>query len=91
MSVGLYSVVSFCRRAFVDLIIIRPSGACRRISSLVVGRWVISYVPVDVESRSRLMSLVVKVMFVGCQPRDYGLGVGGVVRTFLRIGALFVW
>ena len=33
LSVGLYTVVSFCRRAFVSLVIIRPSGACRRISS----------------------------------------------------------
>ena len=88
---GLYSVVSSCRRAFVNLVIIRPSGACRRISSLIVGRLVILYVPVGVESRSGLLSLVVKVVFLGCHPQDCGLEVGGVVRTFLRVGALLVW
>ena len=31
--VGLYRVVSFCRRAFVSLVLMRLSGACRRISS----------------------------------------------------------
>ena len=90
MSVGLYNVVSLCRRIFVDLVIIRPSGACRRISSLVVRCWVISYVLVDVESKSGKMGLVLKVVFLGCHPRDCGLGVGGVVCTFLRAGALLV-
>jgi hypothetical protein len=89
--VGLFNVVSFCRRAFVNLVIIRPSGACKRISSLVVGCWVTSYVPVDVASSSGLMGAVVKVVFFGCHPRDCGLGMGGVVRTFLRVGALLVW
>ena len=43
------------------------------------------------ESRSRLIGVVVKVVFLGCHHRDCGLGVGGVVRTFLRVGALLVW
>jgi hypothetical protein len=30
--VGLYSVASFCRRAFVNLVIIRSFGACKTIS-----------------------------------------------------------
>jgi hypothetical protein len=55
-----------------------------------VGCWVILYVPVGVESRSGLMGVVVKVVFLECHPRDCGLGVGGVVRTFLRVGALLV-
>ena len=91
MSVGRYSVVSFCRRAFGSLVIIRPSGACMRISASSVGYWVISYVPVGVESRSGLMGVVVKVVFLGCHPRDCDLGVGGVARTILRIGALLMW
>ena len=78
-------------RAFVSLVIIRLSGACRRISALFVGYWVISYVQVGVESRSELMGVVMEVVFLGCQPRDYDLGLGGVVRTFLRVGALLVW
>ena len=88
---GLYNVVSFYRRDFVSLVIIRPFRTCRRISSLVVGCWVISYVPVGVESRSGLMGVVVKVVFLGCHPRDCDLGVGGVARTILRIGALLMW
>jgi len=88
---GLYSVMRFCRRAFISLVIIRPSGACRRISSMFVGCWVNSHVPVGVESRSGLMGLVVKVVYLGCHPRDCGLGVGGVVLIFLRVCALLVW
>ena len=56
-----------------------------------MGCWVISYVPVGAESRSGLMGVVENVVFLGCHPWDYGLGVGGVVRTFLRVGALLVW
>ena len=41
-SVGLYIVVSLCRRAFVSVVISRPSGAWRRISLWFVGCWVIS-------------------------------------------------
>jgi hypothetical protein len=89
--VGLYSVVNLCRRAFVSIVIIRLSGACRRIYSLFVGCWVISYVQVGVESRPGLMGVVVEVVFLGCHPRDFALGVGGVVRNFLCVGALLVW
>ena len=84
-------LLSFFLRVFVSLVITRPLRACRRISSLVVGCWFISFVPVGVESRSGLMGLVVKVMFLGCHPRDCGMGLRGVVITFLRVGALLVW
>jgi len=39
-----------------------------RISASSVGYWVISYVPVGLESRSGLMGVVVKVVFLGCHP-----------------------
>ena len=42
LSFGLYKVVSFCRRAFVSVVISRPFGAWRRISLWFVGCWVIS-------------------------------------------------
>ena len=74
------------------LVVMRPSGACRRISLVVVGCWVISYVPVGVESRSELIGLVVKVVCLECHPRICGLvGGRGEVRNFLRISALMVW
>ena len=42
------------------------------------------------ESRSGLTGLVVvKVMWLGCQPLVYGGGIGSVVRVFFRMGALF--
>ena len=56
-----------------------------------MGCWVILYVPVGVESRSGLMGVVLNVVFSGCHPRDGGLGVGGVVRTFLQVAAVLVW
>ena len=37
------------------------------------------------------MGLVVKVVFLGCHPRNCDLGVGGVVLTILRVSALLVW
>ena len=45
---------------------------------------------VGVESRSGLIGLVVKVVFLGCHPRVCGLGMGGVVLTCLQVGALLL-
>jgi hypothetical protein len=78
-------------RAFVILVIMRTFGSCSRISLLVVGCWDISYDPVGMELRSGLIGRVVNVVCLGCHPRDCGVGKGGEVLTFLRIGALFVW
>ena len=89
LSVGLYKVVSFWRLSFLSVVISFPSGAWRRISLWFVGCWVISYVAVDIASRSGLMDEVVNVVCLGCQPRGYCLGAGGAVLTFFRMGALF--
>jgi hypothetical protein len=40
---------------------------------------------------SGLMGVVVNVVCLGCQTRGCCLGAGGAVRTFFRVGALFVW
>ncbi len=91
MFIGLYRVVSFCRRAFVSVVISFPSGAWKRISPWFVGCWVISYVAVNTESRSGFMGEVVNVVCLECQPRGCCLGAGGAVRHFFRVGALFLW
>ena len=91
LSVGLYIVVSFCRRAFVCLVIDRPFGAWRGISPWFVGCWVISYVADGAASRSGIMGVVENVVCLGCQPRGCCLGAGGAVRTFLRVCVLSVW
>ena len=49
----------------------------------------ISKDPVGMESRSRLIGYVVKVVCLGCQPLVCVGGIGGVVRILFRIGALF--
>ncbi len=65
---GRYSVASLWRRAFVNLVIMRPSGACRRISLLDVGYWDISYDTVGMESRSELIDREMNVVCLGCHP-----------------------
>ena len=49
----------------------------------------ISKDPGGVESRSGLIGFVVKVVCLVCQPLVCGDGIGGVVRIFFRMGALF--
>ncbi len=61
-SEGLYSVVSLRRRAFVILVIKRPSRACSRISFVFVGWCVTSKDPVGMVSRSGFMSRVGNVV-----------------------------
>jgi len=85
--VWLWRMLNFWRRVFVIVDISRPSGACRRISLLLVGWCVISNVPVGVASRSGLIGLVVNVVCRGCHPSGCFGGRGGVVRVFLRLGA----
>ena len=91
LSVGLYIVVSFCRWAFVSVVINRPSGALRRISPWFVGCWVISYVAVGAASRSGFMDVVENVVCLGCQTRGCCLGAGEAVRAFSCVGALLAW
>jgi hypothetical protein len=62
VSVGLYRVVSFWRRAFVIVVISLPSGAWKRNSLRFVGCWVISHVAVGTASRSGFMGEVVNVV-----------------------------
>ena len=69
LSFGLYRFASFCRRAFVRVVLNRPSGAWRRISLWFVGCWVISYVVVGSASRSGFIGGVENVVCLGCQPR----------------------
>ncbi len=74
---GRYSVVSLWRRAFVNRVIMRPSGACSRTSLLDVGCRVISYDSVGIEFRSGLMGWVFNEACLGYHPRDCGGGGGG--------------
>ena len=67
---------SFWSLAFVIVVMILPSGACRRISLSFLGWWVISNDPVGTESRSGFIGIVVKVVCLGFQPLGCGGGSG---------------
>ena len=88
--VWLCNIFSLCRRAFVIVVISRPSGAWRRASFVLCGWCVISEVPVGVASRSGLIGFVVNVVWCGCHPSGCFGGMGGVVRVLLRAGAFEV-
>ena len=62
-----------------------PSGACRSISLLFLGRRMSSNDPVAADSRYGFNGLVVKVECLGCQILGCVGGVGGVVRGFLLL------
>ncbi len=83
-------MLSFLKRAFVIVVMSRPSGAWSRITLLLVGWCVISNVPVCVASRSGLIGLVVYVVCGGCHPPGCFVDRGGDVRVFLRVGAFEV-
>ena len=61
------------------------SGACRRVSLLLLGWRVISNDPFGTKSRYGFIGLVVKVLCLGYHPSGCVGGVGGVVRGFLRV------
>ncbi len=86
----LWSRLSFWSRAFVIVVISRPSGAWRRALLGLFGWCVISYAPVGIASRSGLIGFVVYVVCSGCHPPGRFGGAGGVVRVFLRVGAFVV-
>ncbi len=88
--VWLWSRLSLCRRAFVIVVISRPSGAWRSASCVLFGWCVISYAPVDMASRSGFIGSAVYVVCRGCHPPGCFGGMGGVVRVFLRVGAFVV-
>jgi hypothetical protein len=83
-------MLSFWKRAFVIVVMSRPSGAWSSISLLLVGWCLISNVPVGVASRSGLIGLVVYVVCRGCHPSGYFGGKGADVYVFLRVGAFVV-
>ncbi len=88
--VWLWSKLSLWRRAFVIVVISRPSGAWRRASFVLFGWCVISYSPVGMASRSGLIGFVVNVINRGCHPSGCFGDMGGVVRVFLCVGACVV-
>ncbi len=83
-------MLSFWKRAFVIVVMSRPSGAWSRISLCLVGWCVISNVLVGVASRSGFIGIVVYVVCHGCHPPGCFGGRGGDVRVFLRVGAFEV-